>query len=296
MKQEKQKNNLILITGMSGAGQTTALKHMEDMGYETIDNLPLFILEELVEATFKKDSKPLCIGLGVRTRDFKEAVLIEKVSKLSQKTDLNLSLVFFDCEEQILQRRYIETRRRHPLALDRPVIDGITHERHRLKKVLDRSDITIDTSRLNPKELKRILMGYFGLKDSPSLTIQVMSFSYRRGLPREADLVFDMRFLDNPHYVDSLRALTGIDQPIIDFISKDKNYKTFFDKLTDMIVPLIPEYQKEGKSYLTIGIGCTGGKHRSVFVAQQLGEWIEKNLNHSTMILHRDLDRLKARN
>lgn len=223
-------------------------------------------------------------------------MLIEKVSKLSQKTDLNLSLVFFDCEEQILQRRYIETRRRHPLALDRPVIDGITHERHRLKKVLDRSDITIDTSRLNPKELKRILMGYFGLKDSPSLTIQVMSFSYRRGLPREADLVFDMRFLDNPHYVDSLRALTGIDQPIIDFISKDKNYKTFFDKLTDMIVPLIPEYQKEGKSYLTIGIGCTGGKHRSVFVAQQLGEWIEKNLNHSTMILHRDLDRLKARN
>jgi len=190
-------------------------------------------------------------------------------------------------------RRYTETRRRHPLAGDRPVLDGIHLERQRVWPLRDRADLVIDTTTLNPGDLKRLLQGHFALGAAPGITIFVTSFSYRHGLPRDADLVFDVRFLRNPHYVAALRPLTGRDAPVGAFIEADADFAPFFQRLCLLLAPLLPRYEREGKSYLTIAIGCTGGRHRSVYLAERLAAWLSEQ-GRPVGVNHRDLDQWAA--
>jgi len=211
---------VLLITGMSGAGKTSALKALEDLGYEAIDHVPLSLLKRLVPSPGSVE-RPIAIGVDVRTRDFGVERFIEEVDHLAGMDSLDVRVAFLDCEDDELRRRYTETRHRHPLAEDRTVADGIAREREMLTSLRSRADVTIDTSNLAGGELKRILDGHFGLLAEAALSVFVTSFAYRNGLPREADLVFDVRFLANPHYDPALRPMTGREEPIAAYVSAD---------------------------------------------------------------------------
>jgi UPF0042 nucleotide-binding protein len=283
-----QGGTLIVVTGLSGAGRSTALKTFEDMGYEAVDNLPLSLLPSLVSSS-PPARLPLAIGVDVRTRDFAVPALVEALDRLVEDQDIELRIVFLDCDDDRLERRYTETRRRHPLALDRPVLDGIKLERERVRPLRDRADLVVDTSQLTPGDLRRVLHGHFHLDAEPGLTIFVTSFSYRHGVPRDADLVLDMRFLRNPHYVAGLKPLTGKDHAVGEYIAADPDFSMMFDRLCAWLGPLLPRYEREGKSYLTIAIGCTGGRHRSVYVAERLVEWLHQE-GRAVTVLHRELE------
>ena len=284
---EASRRRLVLVTGMSGAGRSTSLKVLEDMGYEAVDNLPLSLLPSMLLA---RDDivTPLAIGIDVRTRDFDVASLKAEIEALANNRWLDVRLLFLECDDQILARRYTETRRLHPLARDRPVVDGIVLERGYLLPLRQHADLTLDTSDLRTADLKRILQGHFGVETQRPLSVFVTSFSFRMGLPREADLVFDVRFLDNPHYDIGLRPLTGQDPAIGVFIERDPSFAPFWAALTALLGPLLPRYDREGKSYLTIAVGCTGGRHRSVFVTERLGKWLGE-IGQTVVIGHRDL-------
>ncbi|HZL60494.1 MAG TPA: RNase adapter RapZ [Stellaceae bacterium] len=283
-----ERARLLVVTGMSGAGRSTALKTLEDMGYEAVDNLPLTLLPKLVGP--RPGNVPLAIGVDVRTRDFAVPSLVKALDELVKGKNIDLKMVFLDCDDDRLERRYTETRRRHPLAAERPVADGIRLERQRVWPLRDRADLVLDTSSLTPGDLKRVLQGQFALDHAPGITIFVTSFSYRHGLPRDADLVFDMRFLKNPHYVESLQELSGRDRAVGQFIEGDPDLAPRFNELCDWLARLLPRYEAEGKSYLTIAIGCTGGRHRSVYVAERLVAWLAGE-GRRVALLHRDLDR-----
>jgi RNase adapter protein RapZ len=281
------RDRVLLVTGMSGAGHSTALKALEDLGYEAVDNLPLSLLPSLVrhEAAVHQ---PLAIGIDIRTRDFGIAPFLAALDPLAGNSGVDLRVVFLDCEDELLRRRYTETRRRHPLAGDRPVSDGIRLERERVSPLRERADLVIDTSALTVADLRRLLQGHFALDATAGVNVFVTSFSYRNGLPRDADLVFDVRFLDNPHYNPQLRHLTGLDKPVGAFIEADPGYAAFFERLTQLLLPLLPRYDREGKSYLTIAIGCTGGQHRSVYVAEQLANWLRRQ-SKQVVVSHREI-------
>ena len=278
---------VLVVTGMSGAGKTAALKALEDIGYEAVDNLPLSLLTSLVQPSTASD-RPLAIGVDIRTRDFGVAPFLRGIDGLIGDRRLEARLLFLDCEDDVLRRRYTETRRRHPLALDRPVTDGIRHERTMLAPLRARADIVIDTSELILHDLKRVVTGHFALDTTPGVALFVTSFSYRNGLPPEADMVIDARFLANPHYDDSLRDRTGCDAEVGAFIVADPGFQPFFDSLTGLLLPLLPRFSDEGKSYLTIAIGCTGGRHRSVYVAERLASWLGEQ-GGQVGVSHRDL-------
>lgn len=284
-----QARTLVLVTGMSGAGLSTALKVFEDLGYEAVDNLRLGLVEELVAAS--AGGKALAIAIDTRNANFSIPEVLRVYRELGARDDLTVKLIFLECSDEALQRRFTETRRRHPLALDRPVTDGIRREREMLWMLRDEADQVIDTSALSLHDLRRLIAGTFRLDQASGLSIFVTSFSYRQGLPREADLVFDVRFLDNPHWDPALRPLTGQQEEVAAYIQKDKDYQSFMENLQALILPLLPRFQQEGKSYLTIAIGCSGGRHRSVFVAEQLAT----NLAAAGYIVgvgHRDMDRM----
>jgi RNase adaptor protein for sRNA GlmZ degradation len=276
---------LVLVTGMSGAGRSTALSILEDLGYESIDNLPLDLLQPLIEG----GRRPLALGIDIRTRGFAVAPLVEQLDRGLAGADLRPTLLFVDCDDVVLGRRYTETRRRHPLAHGRPVTDGIAAERNLLSPLRARADLVIDTSALAPAELRHILAGHFERRDAEGMTVCVTSFAYRNGLPREADLVFDVRFLRNPHYEPTLRPLSGRDDSVARFIAADPRLEPFFAKLTDLVGGLLPDYRDEGKTYLTIALGCTGGRHGSVAVAERLAEWFTAR-GETVTLLHRDLE------
>lgn len=280
---------LLIVTGMSGAGRSTCLKMLEDMGYEAVDNLPLPLLERLIGAEHDLD-RDLAVGMDTRTRAFDPERLGSFVSALAATAGFDVKLIFFDCEDEVLQRRYTETRRRHPMAQDRPVVVGIERERRLLEELRDRADTLIDTSETTLPELRRLLHERFAPAQQARLTLIVMSFSYRHGVPREADLVFDVRFLRNPHYVDSLRPLTGLDETVQRHVAEDPAFEPFFDALLRLLRPLLPLYRREGKSYLTIALGCTGGQHRSVFTACRLAAALAHEDAEVTTI-HRELAR-----
>jgi len=277
---------LIVVTGMSGAGRSTALKAFEDMGYEAVDNLPLSLLPNLIVPT--SDHPQLVLGVDVRTRDFAVPALVAALDRLVEDQGLELRIVFLDCDDDRLVRRYTETRRPHPLAAERPVGDGIRLERERVRPLRDRADLVIDTSQLTPADLKRVLHGHFHLPTEHGLGIFVTSFSYRQGLPRDADLVLDVRFLRNPHYVAGLRPMSGKDRAVGEYIAADPDFPALFDQLCAWLKPLLPRYEREGKTYLTIAIGCTGGRHRSVYVAERLAAWLRRDGRHVS-VAHRDL-------
>ena len=284
---------VLLVTGLSGAGHSSALKTLEDMGYKAVDNLPISLLEPLLTAGAGGDM-PVAVGIDSRTWDFSSAELVEAVEKLKALPHLAVKLIFMDCQDDVLQQRFTETRRVHPLAVDRPVRDGIAMERQIMAQVRDSVDYVIDTSGLRPQDLKRILAGYFRLKTESGVTVFITSFGFRNGLPREADMVFDVRFLDNPHWDPLLRPLSGLDQPVADKVGKDKTFKTFFTNMTGMIAPILPHFESEGRHYLTIAVGCTGGRHRSVYTAERLGAWFKRAGYHAE-VRHRDLAGWTAR-
>jgi len=279
--------DVVVVTGMSGAGKSLTLKWLEDLGYEAVDNLPLSLLGALLRGG--EPGKPLAIGIDIRTRDFGAQSMMAELDRLHEETQVPAFLLFVDCDDEVLGRRFTETRRRHPLAIDRPLLDGIAHERHLVSPLKSRADLVIDTSSLAPAELRRVLAGHFNRTAKAPLLLFVTSFSYRRGLPREADLVFDVRFLDNPHYVPELRPHSGRDSDVAGFIAADPGFNPFFSGLTALLRPLLPRYTAEGKSYLTIAIGCTGGRHRSVYVAERLAAWLREQ-GQQVDLRHRDLE------
>jgi len=289
---EHAPQRILIISGLSGAGKTTVLKALEDQGYEAIDHVPLSLLGRLLKPAEDSEAtglnSPLAIGVDVRTRGFSVEALMRFVEAGRNDGSVSLQLVFLECEAEELRRRYSATRRRHPLALERPVNVAITEERQMLMPLQAYSDVTIDTTELNPGQLKLVLEGYFGLSKPIGMAIHVTSFSYRNGLPREADLVFDVRFLLNPFYNTNLKPLTGLDKVVGDFISGDPMFGAFFDSLTQLLDPLIIRYAEEGKSYLTIAVGCTGGRHRSVFVTEKLASRL-RDAGRQVSIFHREL-------
>ena len=288
---ESDHQTVILVTGLSGAGRSTCLKTLEDYGFEAIDNIPLSFIPALLEHS--RSTEPpqkhnkIAIGLDARTRDFDGKKLLKSAFE-AKSSGLFVSIVFLDCDEDILIKRFTETRRKHPLSGDLPVIDGIRIERQLLSQVREKSDLLIDSSNLSLPQLHSILIGGLGLENTGKLTLSILSFGFRNGLPREADKIFDVRFLSNPHYDDYLRPLDGRNDKIAVFIEKDPSFLMFFSGLKTFLTPLLPCYENEGKSYLTIGIGCTGGRHRSVFVAEKLNDWL-KQKNYQVSLRHRDL-------
>lgn len=272
---DRDSQRVLVVTGISGAGRTAALKALEDLGYEAIDNVPLSLLGNLVRPRQLSlpatgPTRPIAVGVDVRTRDFAVEAVLEEVRSLAEATGLAVKMLFLDCDDDELCRRFAVSRRRHPLGGDRPIRDGIAHERKLMAPLRGGADVVIDTAGLPLGDLKRILAGHFGDAVTESLSVLVMSFSFKHGLPREADLVFDVRFLTNPYYTPELRALTGRDAAVAAFIRRDPAYAEFLDRLDALLHPLLPRYAAEGKSYLTIAVGCTGGQHRSVLVAEEL--------------------------
>jgi RNase adaptor protein for sRNA GlmZ degradation len=282
---------VVLVTGLSGAGRSLALATLEDLGYEAIDNLPLDLVTASLSTLIQR--RPLAIGIDTRTRDFAAGRLLRLYKELRALPDIAATLVFIDCDDEALVRRFTETRRRHPLAQDRPVQDGIQAERQLMAEVKLRADLRFDTSLLTPAEFRRLLAGHLSLAGESGLGMMtfVTSFSYKLGLPREADLVFDVRFLRNPHYVGELKPQTGRDAAVARYVEEDPDFRPFFGQMTELLRPLLPRYEGEGKSYLTIAIGCTGGRHRSVFVAERLAQWLMQE-GRPVVVAHRDLERV----
>ncbi len=278
---EGKNQPLLIVTGLSGAGLSSALKHLEDLGYEVMDNFPLTLVEPLLE---QKESalRPIALGIDTRTRGFLPEAVLETAQRLKAR------LVFMTCDNAILQKRFTETRRRHPMAKDRPVSAGIEREHTLLQGLQDKADLVIDTTALSIHDLRRVLEGHFGPEQGEHLTVTLMSFGFRNGLPREADIVMDVRFLQNPHWIADLKPLTGKDRKVCDYIEDDENFAPFIENFKGLLEPLLPRYALEGKSYLTIAIGCTGGKHRSVYSVETLAEWV-RSLGPLTHVVHRDL-------
>ena len=280
-------DRVILVTGMSGAGRTAALKVLEDLGSEAVDNLPLRLMATLV-GQGPAAGRGLAVGIDIRTRDFNADAFAETVAQLRQQTSIPIDILFLDCDADVLRRRYTETRRVHPMASDRPLTDGIIAERNLLAPLRQAADIVIDTSHTNIHEFARILQSQLANASEMTPHVQVVSFAYRNGVPRDADLVFDTRFLRNPHYDAGLQPLTGRAPSVGAYIEADTDFAAFFDRLTDLLGLLLPRFQQEGKSYLTIAIGCTGGRHRSVFVAERLGGWLATRASRVD-VRHREL-------
>jgi len=277
---------LVLVTGMSGAGKSVALKTLEDSGFEAIDNMPLSFLPALTSSDI--GTRHLAVGTDSRSRDFSVEHFLKISDLLRNNRAIEFKILFLDSDDEVLRRRFTETRRRHPLALDRTVLDGIRHERQMIARLRSVADIVLDTSELPPAELRTLVNGHFAAADK-QLSVVITSFSFKRGLPREADMLFDVRFLKNPYYDPALKQLSGLDASVGAYIESDDDFDGFFTRLAGFVQPLLPRYIDEGKHYLTIAIGCTGGQHRSVYVTEKLGAFLQK-ANYNVTIRHRDLE------
>lgn len=276
---------LILVTGMSGAGKSVALKTLEDVGYEAIDNIPLVLLPAITKVG--SGQQDMAVGVDIRSRDYSAEGFETIIQGLRLDKDIKLSIVFLDADDEVLRRRFTETRRKHPAAKDRQVLDGIQLERRLIGHIKEEADVIIDTSDTSSTDLRRLIAGQLA-PTKRNLVTHIMSFSFRRGIPREADMVFDVRFLKNPHYVYELNELTGMDRAVGAYIESDEGFADFFERLTGLIKPLLPRYLEEGKSYLTIAIGCTGGKHRSVYTSEKLAHYLGEQ-GFEADISHRDM-------
>lgn len=282
---------LLLVTGMSGAGKSTVLNTLEDMGWEVVDNLPLSLLDHLLSTPpgrgAPKGGRPLAIGVDTRTRNFDAARIVKQLQALAKADDYLVETLYLDCSGTELVRRFSETRRRHPLALDRPAEDGLARERELTGPLRRFADQVIDTSDSTTNLLQAEIRERYGQAlVEPVLTI--MSFGFARGIPRNADTVFDMRFLRNPHWVADLRPLTGTDASVADYVAGDPLYANSMDRIEGLLVSLLPGYRAEGKSYITIAFGCTGGRHRSVRVIEDMAARL-RDAGFSPTVLHRDL-------
>lgn len=282
---------LLIITGMSGAGKTIAVKSFEEMGYFCVDNLPPVLVSKFAELIKHSEGKidQVALVMDLRGREFFDSFL----TSLTELDEMGIQyqILFLDASDEVLVRRYKESRKKHPLALESPPLEGVKKEREILGEIKGRAHHVIDTSHLKPAELKERLFERFGggRKEGNSLTVNVVSFGFKYGVPIDADLVFDVRFLPNPHYIPELRPLTGCDEEVAQYVLKWTETQQFLQRLTDFLRYLLPHYQREGKGQLVIGIGCTGGKHRSVTIAEALKETLAKE--YPVKALHRDIDK-----
>lgn len=278
---------LLMVTGMSGAGLSTALKALEDSGFDVVDNIPLSLIDPLVEQ-MREDKRPVAVGIDARTKGFSAEEVLCRKKEIVQRGEYAPFLVYMDSQDEVLARRFTETRRRHPLARDRTVMDGIAHERNLTRPLLREADKVIDTSDLTVHDLRRIMKVSFAPDKTSGLHVTVMSFGFKHGLPRQMDLLFDVRFLRNPHFDPELKPKTGTEPDVIAYIQHDKDYDAFRQNLENLLKPLLPRYHAEGKSYLTLAIGCTGGRHRSVHMAEHISQMIAKE-GYDVYTHHRDI-------
>lgn len=256
---------VLLVTGPSGAGRSTAINAAEDFGFEVIDNLPLSLLPLLLTAGHQQ---PIALGLDVRNRDFSAAALIEAIELMSAELGDELQVLFLDADDDALLRRYSETRRRHPLAPNGTPLDGINAEKELLIPIRSRADFLIDTSHFSPHQLKAELAQLFLPQDGKQLSVTVQSFSYKRGLPRGLDMVLDCRFLRNPHWDEDLRSKDGRDEAVVSFVKADERFESFVEQTKTLLATVLPAHVEEGRAHFSLGFGCTGGQHRSVALAE----------------------------
>ncbi len=280
----------VIVTGMSGAGKLTAIRQLEDVGFYCVDNLPVPLIEKFVEliVTSSSEINKVALGLDVRAdQPFEEAC---RVLENLKKNGYKYEILFMDASQQVLMKRYKESRRLHPLALEGRVEDGIRREKDILKSIKEDADYVIDTSNLLTRELKEEIDRIFVRNEEyNSLMVTILSFGFKNGIPADADLVFDVRFLPNPYYIDELKFQTGNDKAVQDYVMDFGESEEFMEKLEDMLRFLIPNYVKEGKYQLVIGIGCTGGKHRSVTLANELYKRMKDKGNYGLKLYHRDV-------
>jgi RNase adapter protein RapZ len=291
-KATPERQTILLVTGLSGAGKSTVLKTLEDMGWEAVDNFPIRLAGPLLDIPAgggrSGPSIPLALGFDSRTRGFKVEQLIKQIKSLQTNPDLNIQTLFLDCAGTEIERRYAETRRRHPMAQDRPAIDGISLERMIMEPLRRWAETVIDTSKLSAHELQTEIRERFSSEATPRSTVTITSFGYSRGVPHNADLVFDLRFLRNPHWDNDLRPMTGLDAEVSAYVEADPEYKEAMAKIRDLLSFLLPLYDEQGKAYVNIAFGCTGGRHRSVHVAEAFGKWLREE-GFSPTVVHRNL-------
>lgn len=283
----------VIVTGLSGAGKSTALKMLEDNGYFCVDNLPIPLIGKFAEISLDGVCSEIkTVAIGVDIRNGQALGLLGDALEELKTAGFQYEILFLDASDEVLVKRYKETRRTHPLSGRGRLEDGIRLERERMVFLKEQADYIIDTSSLFTRELKTELEQIFlGNKDFKNLFVSVVSFGFKFGIPTDADLIFDVRFLPNPYYVDHLRVHTGNDQDVYDFVMENEDAKIFREKLVDMIKFLIPRYIAEGKNQLVVGIGCTGGKHRSVTLANALYESLSGGENYGLRVEHRDIEK-----
>lgn len=289
---------VVVVTGLSGAGKSTALRALEDLGYYCIDNLPTPVAKETVEVCEAGGIRRVGLGIDVRVGSF----LDDATAVLAQlaEGDREVIVLFLDASDEVLLRRFSETRRPHPLTAQGgrgspsiDVLEGLQLERERLAPLRDRAAIEIDTSQISVHELRRRVIAHLGpgRAEQPRMETRIVTFGFKYGLPSDASLVLDVRFLDNPYFVPELRALAGTDAPVQRFLHDNSDARVFLDKVEDLLTFLLPRYEAEGKSYLTIAVGCTGGRHRSVALAIEISQRVGKKTGLPITVVHRDLDR-----
>lgn len=284
----KEPASVVFVTGPSGGGRTTSINVLEDLGYETIINLPLRYVSRLLKDEIPK--QPMALGLDVRNRDFSVDGVLDMIRDLSKSEDIRPEVLFVECSHEVLLRRYSETRRRHPMAEEDSPHVGIQTEVEMLKPIRARADIVIDTTDFSPHDLKAELKRWFMPEGHLPLSIAVESFSYKRGMPRGMDMVFDCRFLRNPHWSPTLREKTGKDSDVTAYINEDPLFADYFERISEMMDMMLPALQKEGRAHVAIGVGCTGGKHRSVAMVEKLGKALAHK-DWQVSIRHRELER-----
>lgn len=287
-----QKHNevqLVVVTGMSGAGKTVAAQCFEDLGYFCVDNLPPILISKFAELLGQSNGKLQRVALiiDLRGRAF-FSTLLDSLKQLEEQYGIQHRILFLEADDDTLVRRYKETRRKHPLAIDGTPLDGIRQERMLLQELREKADNVIDTSRLRPLELKEQIQALQNVSKTDAF-VTFLSFGFKHGIPIDADLVFDVRFLPNPHYIDELRPQTGREKIVSDYVMKWEETKLFLEKIIDLLTFLIPRYKKEGKSQLVVAIGCTGGKHRSVAIAEHLYHTLKDQ--ERCQVKHRDMEK-----
>ncbi|MDP3860979.1 MAG: RNase adapter RapZ [Phaeovulum sp.] len=289
--QSEATQRVVLVTGASGAGRSTSIAALEDLGYEVIDNLPLSLVPRLLVGP--PMGRPVALGIDVRNRDFAASRLIELIDRLTREPTLDLEVLFLDCQSDELVRRYRETRRRHPLSPGTDPAQGVAMELDLLAPIRVRADVLIDTTGMSPHELKAEIARWFALGDAPGLLVSLNSFSYKRGLPRGLDMMFDCRFLANPHWVPELRALDGRAPKVAAHVAADPLYAEFCKRVCELLLFVLPAHLNEGKSHLAIGFGCTGGQHRSVVVTEHMAKALSE-AGWAVSKRHRELERKAA--
>jgi RNase adapter protein RapZ len=284
---------ILLVTGLSGAGKSTALRALEDLGWEVVDNLPIGLMRSLLAApppmTADGNNQPLAVGIDSRTRGFSADAVVRAIKRLRDQGGHNVATLFLDCAGSELERRFSETRRRHPLADDRPIADGVARERELLEPLRRWAEHLLDTSALSSNDLKAEIRERFAQADGAAMAINVLSFGFARGMPRNADLVFDMRYLRNPYWDEQLRGGTGQDANVVAYITADEAYAQSVSDIESLILSLLPRYQQADRAYLTIAFGCTGGRHRSVHVAERVSEHLRR-AGYAPNLTHRNLN------